>query len=113
MYNSTKGYVHDTVTPRVDAAYKTVHAVVDPAVRAAMNVVDPAVQAAKPTVESAYKMVEPMVQPAMDKANALKERILNGEQKVEEEESDEEGWFCRLISYVACVLIFISAITHI
>ncbi|XP_044749468.1 lipid storage droplets surface-binding protein 1-like isoform X2 [Coccinella septempunctata] len=85
LYNSTKGYVHDTVSPTVDAAYKTVHAVVDPAVNMARTVVDPAVQAAKPTVEAAYKMVEPMVQPAMDKANALKERVLHGEMKEEEE----------------------------
>lgn len=79
LYNSTKGYVQDNVTPRVDAAYKSVHAVVEPAVNAAMTAVDPAVQAAKPTVEAAYKIVEPMVQPAVEKATALKERIFNGE----------------------------------
>jgi len=90
LYNSTKGYVQDTVNPRVDAAYKTVHAVVEPAVNAAMTVVDPAVQAAKPTVEAAYKIVEPMVQPAVDKANALKDRIFNGEQK-EDEVLDEDS----------------------
>ncbi|XP_045479103.1 lipid storage droplets surface-binding protein 1-like isoform X3 [Harmonia axyridis] len=90
LYNSTKGYVSDTVTPRVDAAYKTVHAVVEPAVNAAMTVVDPAVQVARPTVEAAYKMVEPVVQPAVDRATALRDRLFNGEVQ-EQAEDQEEG----------------------
>ncbi|XP_045479105.1 lipid storage droplets surface-binding protein 2-like isoform X5 [Harmonia axyridis] len=91
LYNSTKGYVSDTVTPRVDAAYKTVHAVVEPAVNAAMTVVDPAVQVARPTVEAAYKMVEPVVQPAVDRATALRDRLFNGEVQEQAEDQEEDN----------------------
>ncbi|KAL3267241.1 hypothetical protein HHI36_011374 [Cryptolaemus montrouzieri] len=103
LYTSTREYVHDNVTPKVDSAYKSVQGMVDPAVQTAKNVVNPAVQAAKkvtdpavnlakPTVEAAYKIVEPMVQPAVDRANALKDYSV---QKVEEflhrETRTEEG----------------------
>ncbi|RZC42522.1 Perilipin domain containing protein [Asbolus verrucosus] len=81
MYNTTKDYVNNTVTPAVGTAYSYV----EPAVKTAYEKIEPAVQTAKtvvePAMEKAKTIVDPLVQPALEKVHSLKEY---GTQKLEE-----------------------------
>ncbi|XP_072393350.1 uncharacterized protein [Diabrotica undecimpunctata] len=81
IYNTTKDYVNNTITPAVETA----KAYAEPAVKTAKDFVEPAYEMAKsavePTLERARHIVEPIVQPALDKANAIKENVM---QRVDE-----------------------------
>lgn len=108
IYNSTKDYVQNTVTPAVESAYsyaepavKTARDIVEPAVESAKHYMEPAVETAKhyvePAVEKAKSIVEPLVQPAMDTANAIKENVMH---KVDEylhpEHNHEDNLECQV-----------------
>ncbi|KAJ3631305.1 hypothetical protein MTP99_012442 [Tenebrio molitor] len=73
MYNTTKDYYNNTVTPAVEAAYsyvepavKTAYEKIEPAVQTAKTVVEPAVEKAKTIVEPAVEMAKSIVEPACE-----------------------------------------------
>ncbi|XP_068908302.1 lipid storage droplets surface-binding protein 2-like isoform X1 [Tenebrio molitor] len=73
MYNTTKDYYNNTVTPAVEAAYsyveptvKSAYEKIEPAVQTAKTVVEPAVEKAKTIVEPAVEMAKSIVEPACE-----------------------------------------------
>lgn len=84
IYNSTYGYVSSTVSPAVQTAKaysESAKAYTEPAMKTAKDILEPSYERAKsavePAVERARGIVEPLVQPALDKANAIKENVMN------------------------------------